>query len=204
MPLAVLAVLASGLTAAVAAVVAFEAQIVQVGTSVSNALVVPTGNSLEFNESFPQEFRRDVVLVELSQSFKAAPRAESGNVEVWIECRPDFPDGQGGTVDVKWLGDFAYLAKTDPGTQLPGGADQTPQTPATGGPLPPRLGGVPNAPWEHVGGTPDDCDPGAAIPNKIGVFTAAGAGGGPITLLKTDPPQGAPFGVGHPSVRGKL
>lgn len=47
---------ASGLTGAVAAVVAFEAQVVQVGTSVSNALRVATGNDLKFNESFPQEF----------------------------------------------------------------------------------------------------------------------------------------------------
>ena len=52
---AILAIRGSGLTSAVAAVVAFEAQVVQVGTSVSNALKVTTGNDMKFGNSFPQE-----------------------------------------------------------------------------------------------------------------------------------------------------
>ena len=129
--LAILAVVGSGLTGAVAAVVAFEAQVVQVGTSVSNALRVTTGNDLKFDESFPQEFRTALTRVELSQSFKDASRAQVAKVELWLECRPNFTDSQSVFHDVKWMGDFAYLAKSDPLGELPGG---DPTIPVTGSP----------------------------------------------------------------------
>ena len=173
--LAILAVMASGLAAAVAAVVAFESQVVQVGTSVSNVLRVATGNDLRFDESFPQEFRTSFTHVELSQSFVDAPRVQAAKVEVWLECRPDFTDAQSVFHEVKWMGDFAYLAKTDPFDELPGTATVTAPTtgsPSTGGRIPPNQGGaLANPPWEYVGGLPEDCEPGASVPNKIGVFT---------------------------------
>jgi len=148
---------------AIAAVVAFEAQVVQVGISVSNALTVPTGNDLQFGASFPEEWLRDEITVQLSGTFLAASGVNSATVEVWIEC---------GDPAVYWMGDFAYLATTDPFTTLPGLG--------TGGVagdsgLPPNQGSktqLPNAPWEYVGGDPKGCGPGAtASPNKAGVFT---------------------------------
>lgn len=124
--LATVAVVGSGLVGAVAAVVAFEAQVVQVGTQVSNALKVTTGNDMKFGASFPQEFLTQFTRVELSDSFKTQSRLHFATVNVVIECAPGTQDLGAGDVPVEWMGDFAYLAKTDPQGELPGGPPERP------------------------------------------------------------------------------
>jgi len=195
--LAVLAIVGAGMTAAITGVLAFEAQVVKVNTSISNAIDVDT-SPVNFGSSFPEEFRQDFFTVDLSSSFEAASaRVQSADIEVYVECAPDLPSGPGDTL-VHWMGDFAYLAKTDPGFQLPGGKDVVDATgvdipagsdnPAGGDPPRKQTGPIfVNTPWEYVGGNADDYDVCATSTSKRGVFTDSGKGGGPISLATGGP-----------------
>lgn len=154
--LGLLAVLASGL---VAAVVAVSAAVTAFNSEVDNAITVPQSlDGFLGTTVFPVEFLVAPLPVELSNSFLSDPNFSTVTAEVWVQCKD--PAQYPGT---KWMGDVAYLAPTDPADVVPGGG--------SAGPYPPSvMSSTPNEPWLYIGGNPRNCPN-----NLVGVLTQAGA-----------------------------
>ena len=197
--LAVLMLVGGGMVAAVSGVVAFEAQIVGVDISVSNALSTtgpftdilrPDGN----DTVYPEEFLQDTVTVGLSAAFLDSgtnSRFDTVTFDVLLQCatlRTDFASNK-----VHWMGDFTYIADSAPGATLPGGTDSTPSDGVTNGGTTPNAGNPANIPWKRVLGTAtgDSTDP-LCQEDKVDVLTnQTMSRSGPTTISYT-------FGVDVP------
>jgi hypothetical protein len=105
---------------------AYESHIVNVQAHIQNALTVPL--EVDFETSFPQEWRLERFFIDLSGSFCSTNQLRVSEVEfgIWVAKKVGVPDPPSTQTEFFWLGDALYL-KFDPGslTTPTGAGDMT-------------------------------------------------------------------------------